>query len=78
MYDNRMDWWAHERQVHRKEWCCDMDSHEVFTEEKLFSKHMYEQNPDMTVLSRDPPLQSMFDIMIYIPCFPSKLSQNTA
>ena len=25
-----------------------MDGHDVFTEEKLFAKHMYEQDPDMT------------------------------
>lgn len=33
-----------------------MDSYEVFTEEKLFSKYMYDQHPDMTDTLKRPAI----------------------
>ena len=48
LYENREDWWAHELQVHRKVWCCNIDGHDIFTEETLFFKHMHEQHRGLT------------------------------
>ena len=38
-----------------------MDSHEVFTEEKLFSKHMYEQHSDMTDTLKRPAIVALYE-----------------
>lgn len=38
-----------------------MDSHEVFTEENLFSKHMYEQHPDKTDTLKRPAIVALYE-----------------
>lgn len=47
MYDNQRDWWAHECQVHRTEWCCNTNGHGAFTQAREFLKHIDEQHSDL-------------------------------
>jgi len=39
-FETRSEWWAHEIQVHRKEWCCNVDSHPPFATMEEFAQHM--------------------------------------
>lgn len=61
MYDNRSDWWAHERQVHRKEWCCNAIGHDVFTKKTEFFRHMQEQHSEATDSLKSFELSTLFE-----------------
>ncbi|KAL9044017.1 MAG: hypothetical protein Q9214_002817 [Letrouitia sp. 1 TL-2023] len=45
MYDSRRQWIAHELHWHRREWSCNVPSHDIFSERSLFAAHMQQQHP---------------------------------
>ncbi|KAL8882066.1 MAG: hypothetical protein Q9198_000866 [Flavoplaca austrocitrina] len=40
MFERRRDWFGHELQVHRVEWCCNTPGHQVYGTREEFRKHL--------------------------------------
>lgn len=40
MFERRKDWFQHETQIHRREWCCNAAGHDSFTDKLEFVKHV--------------------------------------
>lgn len=45
MFRSRHEWFAHELQVHRREWACEYCHHEPFSTAELFSTHLVSTHP---------------------------------
>ncbi|KAL8689788.1 MAG: hypothetical protein Q9218_004619 [Villophora microphyllina] len=44
LFERRRDWIAHELQLHRTEWCCNTQGHQVYGSRKEFHDHMQNQH----------------------------------
>jgi hypothetical protein len=46
LFETRSAWYTHEMQVHRTEWCCNIDNHLPFANKDNFIKHMRSSHSD--------------------------------
>lgn len=46
MFEKRRDWFNHELQVHRREWCCNATNHEAYRDKAEFIEHMKSVHAD--------------------------------
>lgn len=46
IYERRRDWIRHETHFHRREWCCNVLEHEVFSDQEKFKLHMKQLHPE--------------------------------
>ncbi len=54
MFERRSEWFQHEIQAHRREWCCNAPGHDSFTDKLEFMKHM-ESNHQQTAEPAELP-----------------------
>ncbi|PVH87161.1 hypothetical protein DL98DRAFT_581881 [Cadophora sp. DSE1049] len=54
-FDDRNDWYEHELQKHRIEWCCNLDGHAPCTSPSEFLSHLEDHHPNLqsSSLSQD-------------------------
>ena len=58
MFEGRAEWFRHETQIHRREWCCNVIGHSAFQDKERFREHIEEHHQELTS-SRQ--LSSVFD-----------------
>ena len=58
MFEGRVEWFRHETQIHRREWCCNVIGHSAFQDKERFREHIEEHHQELTS-SRQ--LSSVFD-----------------
>lgn len=46
MFEKRREWFNHELQVHRREWCCNVNDHEAYQNKAMFVEHMERLHAD--------------------------------
>ncbi len=46
MFEKRREWFNHELQVHRREWCCNATNHEAYRDKAEFIEHMKSVHAD--------------------------------
>ena len=59
MFERRAEWFRHETQIHRREWCCNVIGHSAFQDKERFREHIEEHHQELT--SSRPPSRSVFD-----------------
>ena len=68
IFERRGEWFRHETQVHRREWCCNVDGHDALQDKADFVKHMELSHPDMTTPASLPSILDFFERPIEITC----------
>ena len=58
LFEGRAEWFRHQTQIHRREWCCNVIGHSAFQDKEKFREHIVEHHQELTS-SRQ--LSSVFD-----------------
>ena len=59
MFERRAEWFRHETQIHRREWCCNVTGHNAFQDKEGFRKHLEEHHQESTSSTQ---LSSVLDL----------------
>ena len=61
MFERRREWFQHEIQVHRREWCCNAAGHDPFTDKLDFMKHMESDHQETAEPAELPRILEFFE-----------------
>lgn len=61
MFEKRRDWFNHELQVHRREWCCNVNNHEAYQGKEAFTEHMQQMHADLSYDFQSSRITSLFE-----------------
>ena len=61
MYERRSQWFEHELQVHRREWCCNAIDHRAYEDPTRFLDHMRNVHADTYDQAELPNILSLFE-----------------
>ena len=61
MFERRSEWFQHEIQVHRREWCCNATGHDPFTDKLEFMKHMESYHQETAEPAELPRILEFFE-----------------
>ena len=61
MFERRSQWFNHELQIHRREWCCNEDHHEAFQDKDLFIEHLRHTHSELNLPTDLESVISLFE-----------------
>ena len=61
MFEGRAEWFRHEKQVHRREWCCNAAGHGAFQDKEGFRKHIEEHHQELTSSTQLSSILDLFE-----------------
>ena len=61
MFEKRSQWFSHELQIHRREWCCNEIGHQVFLDKTLFIEHLRYSHSELNSRTELAKVVSLFE-----------------
>ena len=61
MFEARSEWFRHEKQIHRREWCCNATGHSAFQDKEGFRKHIEEHHEELTSSTQLSSILDLFE-----------------
>ena len=76
MFERRSQWFNHELQMHRREWCCNEDQHEAFQDKDLFLEHLKHAHSELNLPTALEGIISLFERPLSISSTPCPFCKN--
>ena len=61
MFEARAEWFRHEKQIHRREWCCNATGHSAFQDKEGFRKHIEELHQELASSTQVSSILDLFE-----------------
>ena len=61
MFEGRAEWFRHEKQIHRREWCCNATGHTAFQDKEGFRNHIEEHHQQLISSTQLASILDLFE-----------------
>lgn len=61
MFEGRAEWFRHEKQIHRREWCCNATGHSAVQDKEGFRNHIEEHHQELTSSTQLSSILDLFE-----------------
>ena len=61
MFEGRAEWFRHEKQIHRREWCCNATGHSAFQDKEGFRNHIEEHHQELISSTQLASILDLFE-----------------